>query len=74
MIVELELDHQSRQLETGVERQITCRLPVIGIADMAERLVSFGVGDHVRLTGFLASKNRMNSQLVLHANMIETIL
>jgi len=74
MIAELKLDHQSSQLEAGIPRQIICELHVIGIADIAKKLISFGVGDHVKLTGFLASKNRMSSQLVLHTNTIEAIL
>lgn len=74
MIAELKLDHQSSQLEAGIQRQIICRLHVTGIADIAKKMISFGTGDHVKLTGFLTLKNRMSSQLVLHADSIKTVL
>ncbi|MFZ1713375.1 MAG: primosomal replication protein N [Nitrosomonas sp.] len=73
MITELKLDHQSSQVEAGIQRQIICKLHVVGIADIAKKLISLGMGTHVKLTGFLASKNRMSGQLVLHVNTIEAI-
>jgi len=74
MITESKLDHRSSQLEAGTQRQIVCELHVIAIADMAKKFLSFGIGNNVKLTGFLASKSRLSNQLVLHANTIEAIL
>ncbi|MDT8363737.1 MAG: primosomal replication protein N [Nitrosomonas sp.] len=74
MIAELKLNHQSSQLEAGIQRQVLCDLHVIAMADLAKRLLSFDTGHNIKVTGFLALKNRMSNQLVLHASIIEAAL
>ncbi|SDY54751.1 primosomal replication protein N [Nitrosomonas halophila] len=66
MITELKLSHESTQVEAGSPRRVTCELTAIAMADLAEQVLSMGIDRHVRLTGFLARKNRMNDQLILH--------
>ncbi len=66
MVTEFKLSHQSNQMEAGRQRQVMCELPAIAMADMAEKISVMASGSHVELTGFLAMKNRMSKQLVLH--------
>ncbi|MGG7055830.1 primosomal replication protein N [Nitrosomonas sp. ANs5] len=66
MVTELKLSHESMQVEAGSRRQVTCELAAIAMADLAEQVYSMGIDRHVRLTGFLVRKNRMNDQLILH--------
>ncbi len=65
-VAEFRLDHQSIQKEAGIQRKVAFKLPAIAMADMADKVARLGAGSNVELIGFVAMKNHMSSQLVLH--------
>jgi len=65
--------HHSRQLESGMMRQIQCEVPVTALGEVATILAEFNAGDSVKLKGFLNRKSQTNQQLVLHVNHIMQI-
>jgi primosomal replication protein N len=72
-VAEFKISHLSRQIEAGKPRQVECEIPAVALAQMAETIVGIAPGTKVKLTGFLAKKSRMSSQLVLHVNTIDLI-
>jgi primosomal replication protein N len=72
-VAEFKINHASRQIEAGQERQVGCELSAVALAQLAERAAGMIPGIRVRLTGFLARKSRMSLQLVLHVNNLEHI-
>ena len=72
-VAEFKINHASRQIEAGQERQVGCELSAVALAQLAERIAGMMPGIRVRLTGFLARKSRMSLQLVLHVNNLEHI-
>jgi primosomal replication protein N len=72
-VAEFKINHASRQIEAGRERQVVCELSAMALAQLAERIARMMPGIRVRLTGFLARKSRMSLQLVLHVNNLEHI-
>lgn len=69
----LRIEHQSRQIEAGIPREVQCEMTVAALGKNAEQAARFKVGDVVRVEGFLARRSRNSTQLVLHANLIELI-
>jgi len=67
----LTLTHCSRQVEAGTEREVECEVAVVAFGETAQQAARCGVGDGMRVLGFLARKSRNSSHLVLHANRIE---
>ena len=72
-MAEFKISHLSRQIEAGMPRQVACEISAVALAQMAETIVGIAPGTKVKLTGFLAKKSRMSSQLVLHVNTIDLI-
>jgi primosomal replication protein N len=72
-VAEFKINHASRQIEAGRERQVGCELSAVALAQLAERIAGMMPGIRVRLTGFLARKSRVSLQLVLHVNNLEHI-
>ncbi|HEX8875017.1 MAG TPA: primosomal replication protein N [Nitrosospira sp.] len=72
-VTEFRLNHVSRQIEAGGLRQVECEVPAVALGQMAEIVSGTRADTAVRLTGFLAKKSRMSSQLVLHVNNIDFI-
>jgi len=69
----LSINHRSRQVEAGMEREVECEVPVVALGDQAQQAARCKVGDGLKVQGFLARKSRNSSYLVLHANRIELI-
>jgi primosomal replication protein N len=65
--------HESIQIEAGHERRVECEVPGVALGEPATRMARFGVGDEVRVTGFLSRRNRMSVQLRLHATQTELV-
>ena len=70
-IAEFKINHASRQMEAGHEREVACELSAVALAQLAERIVRMSPGIRVKLAGFLARKSRMSLQLVLHVHNLE---
>jgi len=63
-----KIAHQSWQIEAGFRRQVECVVSCVALGDAASRLSRARNGDPIRVPGFLNRKNRMSTQLVLHAS------
>jgi primosomal replication protein N len=66
-VVNFRLLHRSRQVEAGVKRQVECEMGGVAMADVAVAMSRLKPGQAVRLSGFLNRKNRLSTQLILHA-------
>lgn len=72
-VIEFEITHHSDQLEASIQRKITCDIFAVAIADLATAISSMEVGSYVKLSGFLAKKNKLSAQLALHVTHIDII-
>ncbi|MBK7353565.1 MAG: primosomal replication protein N [Nitrosomonas sp.] len=72
-VIEFEINHDSTQFEANIHRQITCVITAIAMSHLAKIASSLTIETSVKLTGFLARKNKMSSQLVLHVSQIDII-
>lgn len=67
------LQHSSKQIQAGVERQVEMEVPVIAAGEISKSLLSIELGQTHEFTGFLARKNRNSKSLVFHIVEINTI-
>ncbi|WP_079437455.1 primosomal replication protein N [Zoogloea sp. LCSB751] len=65
------LEHRSRQVEAGVERDVSLELQVVALGDKANLLASARLGCPARIAGFLAAKSLRSRTPVLHIDTIE---
>lgn len=65
------LEHRSRQLEAGVERDVSLELQVVALGDKAKLLASARLGCPAHVVGFLAAKSLRSRTPVLHIDTIE---
>ncbi len=72
-IIEFEISHTSKQIEASIERQVACEIFAVALADMAKTISGMEVGSFVKLTGFLAKRNKISSQLALHVTHIDIL-
>lgn len=68
------LEHLSKQIEVGLERQSWCVIPVI-VSGQNELVHSIKKGSKVQVIGFINTHTKRNGiqQLVLHASEIKLI-
>ena len=59
--------HRSRQTEAGLKRQVECEIGGVAMAEVAVAMSRLKPGQTVKLSGFLNRKNRLSTQLILHA-------
>jgi primosomal replication protein N len=59
--------HRSRQTEAGLKRQVECEMGGVAMAEVAVAMSRLKPGQAVKLSGFLNRKNRLSTQLILHA-------
>ncbi len=69
-VVEFEINHSSQQMEAGINRQVSFAVNATALGELATMIANLKIDNHVKLTGFMARKNRNNSQLVLHVNHV----
>lgn len=72
-LLSFKLVHKSRQIEAGYKRQVECEMNGVAMAEVAVEMSRFGVGQQVRLSGFLNRKNRMSTQLILHVTQAQLL-
>ncbi|MCE9633623.1 MAG: primosomal replication protein N [Methylophilales bacterium] len=70
-VVTFTLRHASVQDEAGMKRQADCEVPVMAMAEMANKAKTLQVGDSIKVLGFLTKKSLKNDRLVLHINELE---
>ncbi|AWI50082.1 MULTISPECIES: primosomal replication protein N [Actinobacillus] len=70
------LEHQSKQIEAGLERRVWCKIQVVLNGNQFSLITQqINLGKQVSVEGFLHSHKDYNglNQLVLHAERIEFI-
>ena len=72
-LLQFRLQHKSLQVEAGYKRQVECELNCVVLGELATQLSRIKTGAQIRATGFLNRKNRMSTQLVLHASQTELL-
>ena len=70
-ILSFTLKHESTQLEGGISRQVGFEIEAMAVGEVAQRMKDMQAGHKVRLAGFLASRSRLSTRVVLHVNQFE---
>ncbi|HRQ58166.1 MAG TPA: primosomal replication protein N [Azoarcus taiwanensis] len=65
------LHHVSRQVEAGLEREVSVELDAVAVGELAALLAAAPPGASVRVVGFLAAKSLRSRKPVLHLSEIE---
>jgi primosomal replication protein N len=71
-LLNFKLAHKSQQTEGGYKRQVECEMSGIALGEVAVEMSRLGVGQSVRLNGFINRKNRMSAQLILHVTQAQS--
>jgi len=69
-VLEFRVEHDSEQIESGAARRTAFELDCVIVGPPAERMKA-PPGTELKLTGFLATRSRMSTRLVLHVNEFE---
>ncbi len=70
-ILAFTVKHESMQIEGGMSRQVGFEVEAMAVGEVAQRMDAVQAGRSVRLQGFLASRSRLSTRLVLHVNQFE---
>jgi primosomal replication protein N len=70
-ILTFTLKHESMQVEGAVARQVGFEIEAMAMGDVAQGMSPLQVGQKLRLAGFLASRSRLSTRVVLHVNQFE---
>jgi primosomal replication protein N len=60
------LNHGSRQMEAGMDRQVDFEIAAVAAGEISGRFANAELGAVYRFRGFLARKNRNSKALVFH--------
>jgi len=70
------LEHRSAQVEAGIPREVTCRVPIMACGEpLAETTRRLSPGTRIRVRGFVGRANHREGEyrLVLHADRIDIV-
>jgi len=67
-VLSMTLSHESQQTEARVPRQVSLEIDAIAIGDVAVKLDKVGLGEVVRVQGFLANRSKRSRRAMLHVN------
>lgn len=56
-----------------MKRQADCEVPVVAMAEMADKAKTLQVGDSIKVLGFLTKKSLKNDRLVLHVTKLDQL-
>lgn len=70
-VLTFTVKHESTQVEGGVPRQVVLEIDAMAMGDVAQGMSTLQAGQTVRLAGFLASRSRLSTRVVLHVNQFE---
>jgi len=70
-LLRLQLQHDSEQLEAGLNRKVQCVLPAVLIGEKAN--LTLQSGDQIKVKGFLAQRSTKSTQVVMHIQEIQLI-
>ena len=65
------LEHASRQVEGGHERDVACELQAMALGDVVQQMSAAGPGWEIEATGFVAAKSKRSKMPVLHVTQIK---
>ncbi|AKJ68281.1 primosomal replication protein N [Pandoraea thiooxydans] len=71
--IECTLTHAGSVLEAGTPRQIEFNISAVALGEIVEGVMALGLGQPVRLSGFLARKHRNSRTLVFHITALQEI-
>lgn len=69
-VLDFSLAHASSQVEAGHTRHVELEVPAMAVGELATRLANRHPGDQISITGFLASRGRRSTQIVVHATQL----
>ncbi|MDO6385727.1 MULTISPECIES: primosomal replication protein N [unclassified Uliginosibacterium] len=72
-VLELRIEHQSRQMEAGAEREVSCELSLRAVGPAAQQIEVVAPGSRLAIEGFLAAKSARNRAPVLHIRTFELL-
>ena len=72
-VLELRIEHLSRQMEVGAEREVVCELAVRALGPAAQQLEVVALGTRLMIEGFIAAKSAKNRAPVLHIRTFELL-
>ena len=70
-MVNLNLQHESRQREAGIDRLVSLEITALGAGEISRELSQAELGRTYQFSGFLARKNRNSKSFVFHITDIE---
>jgi primosomal replication protein N len=70
-ILALRMSHESTQMEAGLERQLKFEIDAMAAGETARRMDALRPGQRVRVHGFIATRGRLSTRIVLHVNEFE---
>jgi len=72
-VVEGVIEHQSRQLESGLDRTVEVSVPFVALGDLAQAMTAATLGISLEATGFIAARSAKSGRLVLHVTEIRFV-
>ena len=72
-VLDMQLAHESKQVEAGSERRVACELAAIALGPIARQLTGIAIGSQLRCHGFLARRYRTGISVALHLCEFELI-
>jgi primosomal replication protein N len=70
-ILAFRMRHESAQTEAKMARQVKFEIDAMAAGETAKRMDSLRPGQRVRLQGFLCTRSRLSTRIVLHVNQFE---
>ena len=70
-VLQVWLNHQARQLQGGLERDVGFEIQAVLIGELALQYAGKLTGQTVLISGFIAQRSLRNQRLVLHIESIE---
>lgn len=72
-VVGFVIEHQSKQLEAGIEREVSFQMQACVLGELAHQINILPLGSAIRVEGFLAAKSIRYKTPVLHVTKIELL-
>jgi primosomal replication protein N len=72
-VLEFRIEHISRQMEAGTEREVSCELTIRALGPAAQQIEVVALGTELLIEGFVAAKSAKNRVPVLHIRTFELL-
>lgn len=72
-VVGFRIEHQSRQIEAEVQREVSFEMDACAVGSLAHQINALPLGCELSLEGFLAAKSSRNRNPMLHVTKIELL-